>query len=452
MASDRRLSSSSSVASDSRRSSKVTATERKTSNNVDTKRRESVEKKTKVEEEKISTNLDAEEAKILVEQIQELSKKLNEEAVDVEECVIGGESHGQDDNINSQEQKVFECGDNTDIHDQSTVDKEEAKTEEKNETSPDQNDENTMAKPEVSEVGEMRMYSTRTTIEIVPKQTVTEEMVATIKTEVSEASFTTTSDETIEVGATSHKVSFQDDLSEDSLSRKSSMQDDSESGSTTSKKNSVAEAISEDVSMKSLVTDDTGVNNQNNQDQLSVKVTAENNPTVDDNDDVLDDDDSMDNDSVEGDDIRNLPTMQFGANKTRKLSEATSSERRFSQKFVNPFEPPCPELVDKTALIAEFNNVQEQNLKNNFKTESSQESQYFTSQALNNATSTSINHVSRSISVSGVFGTKSFIIHFWQIIMHLSILIPFTNHPSRIADDWNTGWIPINYDFVNEFL
>ena len=76
------------------------------------------------------------------------------------------------------------------------------------------------------------------------------------------------------------------------------------------------------------------------------------------------------------------------------------------QSFLNPFEPPCPELVNKTKLIEEFNTVQEQNLKNNISQlevplmkeslaniEPSTQT-YFTSQALNNATSSTINQVS----------------------------------------------------------
>ena len=76
-----------------------------------------------------------------------------------------------------------------------------------------------------------------------------------------------------------------------------------------------------------------------------------------------------------------------------------SSTRRFSQKFLNPFEPPCPELVNKSKLIEEFNQCQEQNVKNSLKTLTSEENietsnqQYFTSQALNNATSMTINQV-----------------------------------------------------------
>ena len=80
------------------------------------------------------------------------------------------------------------------------------------------------------------------------------------------------------------------------------------------------------------------------------------------------------------------------------------------QSFLNPFEPPCPELVNKTKLIEEFNTVQEQIEKNNMKnleeplmkeklTDIEPSSQtYFTSQALNNATSTTINQVSFCLS------------------------------------------------------
>jgi len=131
------------------------------------------------------------------------------------------------------------------------------------------------------------------------------------------------------------------------------------------------------------------------------KITMENNDAIvntddDDNGDDFDDD----NDSVEGD-IPNLPSSQ-SANKSRRTSESpsvydNSSTRRFSQKFLNPFEPPCPELVNKSKLIEEFNQCQEQNVKNSLKTLTSEENietsnqQYFTSQALNNATSMTIN-------------------------------------------------------------
>ena len=128
-----------------------------------------------------------------------------------------------------------------------------------------------------------------------------------------------------------------------------------------------------------------------------------------DDDDNDDDDEDIDNDSVE-DDVQIIQTTQY-ANKSRKESATSSSviktdtsssnnsNRKYSQKFINPFEPPVPELVNKTALIAEFNSVQEENLKKtSFKSlieeslEGSKE-QFFTSQALNNATSTTINQV-----------------------------------------------------------
>ena len=156
------------------------------------------------------------------------------------------------------------------------------------------------------------------------------------------------------------------------------------------------------------------------------KVAEENNDSIvksddDDNDD--DDDEDIDNDSVE-DDVQIIQTTQY-ANKSRKESATSSglesviktdtsssnnSNRKYSQKFINPFEPPIPELVNKTALIAEFNSVQEENLKNiSFKslTEESldgSKEQYFTSQALNNATSTTINQVrSKPPSTSSTF-------------------------------------------------
>ena len=144
------------------------------------------------------------------------------------------------------------------------------------------------------------------------------------------------------------------------------------------------------------------------------KVTEENNDSIVKSDDDNDDDDEdIDNDSVEDDDVQIIQTTQY-ANKSRKESASTgllesavksdtgsnNSNRKFSQKFINPFEPPVPELVNKTALIAEFNSVQEENLKNisGFKSLTDEgldgsKEQYFTSQALNNATSTTINQV-----------------------------------------------------------
>ena len=146
------------------------------------------------------------------------------------------------------------------------------------------------------------------------------------------------------------------------------------------------------------------------------KVAEENNDSIvrseeDDNDDNDDDEaEDIDNDSVE-DDVQIIQMTQY-ANKSRKESATSSSviktdttnnsNRKYSQKFINPFEPPVPELVNKSALIAEFNSVQEENLKKtSFKSmieeslEGSKE-QYFTSQALNNATSTTINQVRSS--------------------------------------------------------
>ena len=149
------------------------------------------------------------------------------------------------------------------------------------------------------------------------------------------------------------------------------------------------------------------------------KVAEENNDSIvrsddDDNDDNDDDEaEDIDNDSVE-DDVQIIQMTQY-ANKSRKESATSSSviktdttnnsNRKYSQKFINPFEPPVPELVNKSALIAEFNSVQEENLKKtSFKSmieeslEGSKE-QYFTSQALNNATSTTINQVRSSFFV-----------------------------------------------------
>ena len=140
------------------------------------------------------------------------------------------------------------------------------------------------------------------------------------------------------------------------------------------------------------------------------KVMGENNDSIVKSDD--DDDEDIDNDSVEDDDVQIIQTTQY-ANNSRKesatgllesavksdTSSNNSSNRKFSQKFINPFEPPVPELVNKTALIAEFNSVQEENLKNiGFKSLTDEsldgsKEQYFTSQALNNATSTTINQV-----------------------------------------------------------
>ena len=143
------------------------------------------------------------------------------------------------------------------------------------------------------------------------------------------------------------------------------------------------------------------------------KVAEENNDSIVKSDDDNDDDDEdIDNDSVEDDDVQIIQTTQY-ANKSRKESATgllenavksdtspNNSNRKFSQKFINPFEPPVPELVNKTALIAEFNSVQEENLKNigGFKSLTDEgldgsKEQYFTSQALNNATSTTINQV-----------------------------------------------------------
>ena len=152
---------------------------------------------------------------------------------------------------------------------------------------------------------------------------------------------------------------------------------------------------------------------QANQDRREWKVVTKNNDAIVRSDDD-DNEDDIDNDSVE-DEVENV----FNANKTRKSSQPPpvmksveiinkdsseiNSQRK--QSFLNPFEPPCPELVNKSKLIEEFNTVQEQNLKNNIKDleeplmkeslshiEPSNQT-YFTSQALNNATSSTINQV-----------------------------------------------------------
>ena len=172
------------------------------------------------------------------------------------------------------------------------------------------------------------------------------------------------------------------------------------------------------VKKESRVEDSVIVNEEShhaNQDRKVSKVVTKNNDAIVKSDDD-DNEDDIDNDSVE-DDIENLSV--FNANKTRKSSEPASvmksveivnkdsseinSHRK--QSFLNPFEPPCPELVNKSKLIEEFNTVQEQNLKNNIKhleeplmkesltnIEPSNKT-YFTSQALNNATSSTINQV-----------------------------------------------------------
>ena len=112
-----------------------------------------------------------------------------------------------------------------------------------------------------------------------------------------------------------------------------------------------------------------------------------------------DNEDDIDNDSVED----SVPPVIRNIEIVNKDSTEIKSPRK--QSFLNPFEPPCPELVNKNKLIEEFNTVQEQNMKNNIKTldepvvkESLTNIQpsnktYFTSQALNNATSTTINQV-----------------------------------------------------------
>ena len=410
---EKKSSSNSSLVGE-RKSSRITESERKKSNSSNSSN-------SSVGKERLSRKSSA-----------ELVKKVNEEpqdnlSMDVADAdtPMSLEEPESFQYIQTQIQKLVEdSGDNTDILKHFTHNDDiEAKTEDKNETNID---ENTETKPEQG--AEKKMYSTRTTIEIVPKHTITETTVTeTITTNiVSKENYNDNdvkendSETTIEIQTMdddSRKSSVME-LSEDSISRKTSYQEDELEEGSVSKKHSVAEAISEDVSMKSLDADEVCVNNQD-QDAVKVAATENNQSSDEDNVDDDDDDDSTgnDNDSVEGDDIQNLPPM-FGANKPRKISEAADNTRRFSQKFINPFEPPCPELVDKTALIAEFENVQEQNLKNNtnnYKLDSSQGSQYFTSQALNNATSASINHVSRSISVQKSLVTKSFIKLFWQI-------------------------------------
>ena len=172
------------------------------------------------------------------------------------------------------------------------------------------------------------------------------------------------------------------------------------------------------VKKDSRVEDSVSVNEEShhaNQDRKVSKVVTKNNDAIVKSDDD-DNEDDIDNDSVE-DDIENVSV--FNANKTRKSSEPPPVMRSVEivnkdsveihsqrkQSFLNPFEPPCPELVNKSKLIEEFNTVQEQNLKNNIKDleeplmkeslgsiEPSTQT-YFTSQALNNATSSTINQV-----------------------------------------------------------
>ena len=172
------------------------------------------------------------------------------------------------------------------------------------------------------------------------------------------------------------------------------------------------------VKKDSRVEDSVSVNEEShhaNQDRKVSKVVTKNNDAIVKSDDD-DNEDDIDNDSVE-DDIENVSV--FNANKTRKSSEPPPVMRSVEivnkdsveihsqrkQSFLNPFEPPCPELVNKSKLIEEFNTVQEQNLKNNMihleeplmkesltNIEPSNKT-YFTSQALNNATSSTINQV-----------------------------------------------------------
>ena len=106
-------------------------------------------------------------------------------------------------------------------------------------------------------------------------------------------------------------------------------------------------------------------------DQSVTKVTIGNNDAIVKSDDDDDNDDDIDNDSVE-DDIQTFKHESSTAFDSIKTEVATnnSNNRRFSQqqKFLNPFEPPCPELVNKSKLIEEFNSVQELNMKNSMKT------------------------------------------------------------------------------------
>ena len=140
-----------------------------------------------------------------------------------------------------------------------------------------------------------------------------------------------------------------------------------------------------------------------NQDRKVSKVATKNNDAIVKSDDD-DNEDDIDNDSVED----SVPPVIRNIEIVNKDSTEIKSPRK--QSFLNPFEPPCPELVNKNKLIEEFNTVQEQNMKNNIKTldepvvkESLTNIQpsnktYFTSQALNNATSTTINQVSFCLS------------------------------------------------------
>ena len=102
-------------------------------------------------------------------------------------------------------------------------------------------------------------------------------------------------------------------------------------------------------------------------DQSVTKVTIGDNDAIVKSDDDDDNDDDIDNDSVE-DDIQTFKHESSTAFDSIKTEVATnnSNNRRYSQqqKFLNPFEPPCPELVNKSKLIEEFNSVQEQNMKN----------------------------------------------------------------------------------------
>ena len=141
-----------------------------------------------------------------------------------------------------------------------------------------------------------------------------------------------------------------------------------------------------------------------NQDRKLSKVATKNNDAIVKSDDD-DKEDDIDNDSVED----YAPTVIRNIDLVNKDSSEIKSPRKAS--YLNPFEPPCPELVNKNKLIEEFNTVQEQNLKNNIKTldepvvkESLTNMQpsnktYFTSQALNNATSTTINQVGFCLSI-----------------------------------------------------
>ena len=184
---------------------------------------------------------------------------------------------------------------------------------------------------------------------------------------------------------------------------------------SSNRKESVADIIEKTSELNEIIVAEESSLSAGDELEKSVsKVVEENNDCIvrSDDDDNEEDDENINNDSAEHD-VQNIQTTQY-ANKSRKESATSSvfesmiksdapssnnSNRKYSQKFINPFEPPIPELVNKSALIEEFNSVQEENLKNSFKslTEESWGEQYFTSQALNNATSATINQVRSKI-------------------------------------------------------